>query len=149
MTGSDLVNILIVDDDPDCRLAMREALEEGNIRNPVYEVEGGREALDFLYRRGEHADAPEAGLVFLDVEMPGMNGLEVLRAIRSDRNLDRVPVVMMTAVTDDLVKQEAARAGANSYAVKPLDAAEFMRLVIQATNYWIDIHRRPSGPAGA
>jgi len=144
MTVNDLVNILLVDDDADCRLFIRDAIEDGNIRNQVHEVGDGREALDFLYRRGAHADAPEIGLVYLDIEMPGMSGQEVLKAIRTDGRFDHVPVVMLTGLSDDKEKADAARNGANSYAVKPHDPAEFMKTVMEATSYWIDIHKRPS-----
>lgn len=150
MREDDLVNILLVDDDEDCRMFIRDAMEDGNIRNAVYEVGSGKEALDFLHRSNEHADAPEIGLVYLDIEMPGMNGQEVLKAIRSDRLFDHVPIVMLTGLSDDKEKAEAARNGANSYAVKPHEPADFMKTVIEATSYWIDIHERPSSapPAG-
>ena len=144
MPENDLVNILLVDDDPDCRLFIRDAIEDGNLCNAVYEVEDGKEALDFLCRRDGHSAAPEIGLVYLDIEMPGMSGQEVLKAIRSDKCFDNVPVVMMTGVTDDREKAEAAANGANSYTVKPHDPVEFMKTVMEATNYWIDIHKRPS-----
>ena len=144
MAEEDLVNILLVDDDPDCRLFVRDAMEDANIRNPVYEAGNGKEALDFLYRRGAHADAPEMGLVYLDIQMPEMNGLEALKAIRSDRRFNHIPIVMMAGVSDVSEKVEAARNGANSYTVKPHDPADFMRTVVEATSYWIDIHSRPS-----
>ena len=144
MPENDLVNILLVDDDEDCRMFVRDAIEDGNIRNPVYEVTTGEEALDFLYQRGVHAEAPEVGLVYLDIEMPGISGQEVLKTIRGDSRFEHVPVVMMTGVTDDREKIEAARNRANSYTVKPHDPTEFMKTVIEATNYWIDIHKRPS-----
>ena len=143
MPDADLVNILLVDDDEDCLMFIRDAIEDGNIRNPVYEVTSGEEALDFLCKRGRHADAPEIGLVYLDIEMPGMSGQEVLKAIRADRRFDCIPVVMMTGVTDDKEKAEAAARGANSYTVKPHEPAEFMKTVIDATNYWVEIHARP------
>ena len=147
MPEGDLVSILLVDDDEDCLLFIKDAIEDGNIRNPVYEVTSGREALDFLCRRGAHADAPEIGLVYLDIEMPGMSGQDVLKAIRADGRFACVPVVMMTGVTDDEEKVEAARNGANSYAVKPQDPTAFMRTVIEATGYWIRVHQRPGDAA--
>ena len=148
MPEDDLVNILLVDDDVDCRFFIRDAIEDGNIRNHVYEAGGGKEALDFLYRRGAHTDVPEIGLVYLDIEMPDMSGQEVLKTIRSDSRFDHMPVVMLTGLSDDKEKEDAARNGANSYAVKPHEPAEFMKTVIEATRYWIDIHKRPSsGPS--
>lgn len=142
--GHGLVGILLVDDDPDCLLFIRETIEEANIPNPICEATSGEEALDFLYRRGAHAGAPVVGLVYLDIQMPGISGQEVLKAIRADRRFDHLPIVMMTGIEDDKEKAEAARNGANSYAVKPRDPAEFLKTVVQATKYWIAIHERPS-----
>ena len=143
----DMVGILLVDDDSDCLVLVREAIKEVNILNPVYEVTSGEEALDFLYRRGSHARAPKIGLVYLDVEMPGLTGQEVLKALRSDRRFDRLPIVMMTGLEDDKEKSEAAQNGANSYTVKSNDPAEFLNTVVRATNYWVAIHEPPSSEA--
>jgi len=140
----DMVGILLVDDDPGCLFLIRDAIEGANIPNPVHEVTSGEEALDFLYRRGPHADAPKIGLVYLDIRMPGMSGQEVLKALRDDPRFDRLPIVMMTGIEDDKEKAEAARNGANSYTVKPNDPAEFLKTVVKATKYWVAIHERPS-----
>ena len=105
----------------------------------------GEEALDFLNRRGAHTDAPEVGLVYLDIEMPGMGGQEVLKAIRADARFDHIPVVIMTGLTDESEIIEAASNGANSYTVKPNNPMEFLKKVVETTTYWVDIHRRPSG----
>ncbi|MHC4252678.1 MAG: response regulator [Planctomycetota bacterium] len=145
MAENDLVNILLVDDDEDCLMFIRDAMEEGNIGNPVHSVASGEEALDFLCRRGAHSDAPDAGLVYLDIEMPGMSGSEALKAISADRRFDSVPVVMMTGITDDKEKRGAAGAGANSYAVKPHDPNESRRTIIEATSYWLTVHSLPAG----
>lgn len=138
------MNILLVDDDPDCRLFIREAIAESGYEYVVYEVTGGAEALDFLCRRGRHVDAPAIDLVYLDIDMPGMNGQAVLKAIRADRRFATIPVVMMTAVADDKEKLEAARNGANSYTVKPTSPAEFTKTVVEVTKYWAKIHQHPS-----
>ena len=148
MSDNGLVNILLVDDDEDCLMFIKDAIEDGNIRNLVYEVASGQEALDFLCRRGAHADAPEIGLVYLDIEMPGMSGQEVLKAIRADDRFECLPVVMMTGIEDDSEKLDAARNGANSYTVKPHEPSEFMKTVIEATTYWIDVHKRPRDARG-
>src|SRR5918993_3275925 len=92
------ITILLVDDDPDCRMLIRDAIAECKVSNAVFEVENGQEALDFLHRRGPFADAPRPGLIYLDIEMPGMDGQETLRAIKSSRHLREIPVVMMTGV---------------------------------------------------
>jgi CheY-like chemotaxis protein len=137
------VTILLVDDDADCRQLIRDAIEQGKLDNPVYEVASGQEALEFLQRQGRHLDAPRPGLVYLDIEMPGMNGQETLKAIRQDPRFSDIAVVMMTGVTDDDQKRIAMANGANSYTNKPTDAQTFMQTVVQSTNYWLRIHQFP------
>lgn len=137
------VTILLVDDDPDCRMLIRDAIEQGKLDNPVCEVASGEEALRFLKREGEYRDAPRPGLVYLDIEMPGMNGQETLQAIRKDPRFSDICIVMMTGVTDDEQKRLAMSSGANSYTNKPTDALTFIATVIQSTNYWLRIHQFP------
>lgn len=135
--------ILLVDDDADCRLLIRDAIAECKVSNHVYDVATGREALDFLHRRGRFSDAPRPGLVYLDIEMPGMDGQETLRQIRSNPEFREIPVVMMTGVSDAAQMKLAAANGANSYTIKPANAEQFLRTVIGSTNYWLTIHQSP------
>src|SRR5437762_5069835 len=88
------IAILLVDDDPDCRMLIRDAIAECKVSNDVHEVGNGLEALAFLRRQGPHASAPRPGLIYLDIEMPGMDGLETLKQIKADPNLRDIPVVM-------------------------------------------------------
>jgi CheY-like chemotaxis protein len=143
------VTILLVDDDEDCRQLIRDAIEQGKLDNPVYEVSSGEEALAFLHRTGPWADAPRPGLIYLDIEMPGMDGQETLKAIRRDPRFADIAVVMMTGVTDDAQKILAMANGANSYTNKPTDALTFMQTVMQSTDYWLRIHQFPRGAAQA
>ncbi len=138
------VTILLVDDDEDCRQLIRDAIEQGKLDNPVYEVTSGEQALAFLKREGIHANAPRPGLVYLDIEMPGMNGQETLSAIRKDPRFADIAVVMMTGVTDDDQKRLAMTNGANSYTNKPTDALTFIQTVVQSTHSWLRIHLCPS-----
>ncbi|HEU4753478.1 MAG TPA: response regulator, partial [Armatimonadota bacterium] len=110
----------------------------------VRECRNGAEALDFLYRRGGHANAPRPGLVYLDIEMPGMDGQAVLRTIKADAALRDIPVVMMTGVADERQMAEAAKNGANSYTLKPASAEQFLRTVLASTSYWLTIHQYPT-----
>jgi CheY-like chemotaxis protein len=141
------VTILLVDDDEDCRQLIRDAIEQGKLDNPVYEVSSGTEALAFLNRQGPHARAPRPGLIYLDIEMPGMNGQETLKAIRQDPRFADIAVVMMTGVTDDEQKRIAMANGANSYTNKPTDALTFVQTVLASTNYWLRIHQFPTREA--
>ena len=137
------VTILLVDDDEDCRQLIRDAIAQGKLDNPVYEVSSGEDALAFLHRQGAYADAPRPGLIYLDIEMPGMDGQETLKAIRRDPRFSDIAVVMMTGVTDDAQKILAMANGANSYTNKPTDALTFMQTVMQSTDYWLRIHQFP------
>lgn len=137
------IAILLVDDDPDCRMLIRDAIEESKVSNRVYEVSNGREAMDFLCRRGAFADAPRPGLIYLDIEMPGMNGQETLKRIRSMPEYRDTPVVMMTGVSEETQMHEAAANGANSYTIKPANAEQFLRTVLASTSYWLTIHQYP------
>ena len=143
MDKKDGISILLVDDDEDCRLLVKDAITDGRIDIPVYEVGSGEEALEFLYRRGEYADAPRPGLIYLDITMPGLSGQEVLKELRSNGEFADIPVVMMTSLEDDREKDMAACDGANSYTVMPKEPVKFMKTVMEATDYWINIHRRP------
>ena len=137
------ITILLVDDDADCRFLIRDAIAECKVSNEVHEVCNGREALDFLLRRGAYPNAPRPGLIFLDIEMPGLDGLETLRQIKSDPMLSDIPIVMMTGVCGEEQMQTAARLGANSYTLKPANAEQFLQTVLASTNYWLTVHQYP------
>jgi len=138
------IAILLVDDDPDCRLLIRDAIDESRMSNKVYEVANGLEAMEFLSRTGRFADAPRPGLIYLDIEMPGMNGQETLKRIRSMPEFRDTPVVMMTGVSDEQQMKEAAVNGANSYTIKPANAEQFLRTVLASTAYWLTVHQYPA-----
>lgn len=138
------ITILLVDDDDDCRSLIRDAIAECKVSNEVHETRNGREALDFLQRKGAFADAPRPGLIYLDIEMPGLDGQSVLKEIKSNPALRDIPVVMMTGVSDEKQMAEAARNGANSYTLKPASADQFLRTVLASTAYWLKIHQYPS-----
>ena len=137
------VIILLVDDDPDCRALVRDAIARTSLPVDVHEVVNGREALNFLRRRGKYAHAPRPGLIYLDIEMPEMSGREALKAIKSDPDLKGIVVVMLTGVADDEEIRLAARNGANSYTIKPLTPAAFLRFMRETTKYWLCVHQSP------
>jgi CheY-like chemotaxis protein len=137
------ITILLVDDDPDCRLLVRDAIADCKVANAVYEVSNGAEALDFVNRRGKFANVPRPGLIFLDIEMPMIGGLAALRQIKSDPKLADIPIVMMTGVCGEKEMAEAAAAGANSYTLKPANAEQFLKTVLASTSYWLEIHQYP------
>jgi len=143
MVNNQPITILLVDDDADCRLLIRDAITECKVSNSIYECADGAEALAFLKREGVHADAPRPGLIYLDLEMPHMDGQATLKRIKSDPALRDIPVVMMTGVSDERQMKLAAESGANSYTIKPASAEQFLRTVLASTNYWLTIHQYP------
>jgi CheY-like chemotaxis protein len=137
------ITILLVDDDADCRLLIRDAISECKVSNEVHEVSNGQGALDFLHRRGAYASAPRPGLIYLDIEMPGLDGIETLRQIKSNPALSDIPIVMMTGLCGEEQMQVAAKLGANSYTLKPANAEQFLSTVLASTNYWLMVHQYP------
>jgi two-component system, response regulator len=138
------ITILIVDDDEDCRSLLRDAISECSIRHRVVECANGAEAMEYLNAHRNPNDEGKPGLIFLDVEIPRMNGLEMLSVLRKDERLREIPVVMMTGVADEEVIRRAAQLGANSYTIKPARAEEFLKTVLTSTNYWLTIHQYPA-----
>jgi len=137
------ITILLVDDDPDCRLLIRDAISACKVSNQVFEVTNGQEAFEFLRRAGRFANAPRPGLIYMDIEMPVLDGLGALERIRAVPELRHIPIVMMTGLCDEAQMQQAAALGANSYTLKPANAEQFLRTVLASTNYWLTIHQYP------
>jgi CheY-like chemotaxis protein len=134
------VNILLVEDNRDHADLTRRALKEGNLLNEIFWVKDGEEALDFLYRRGrytEPATAPRPGLILLDIKLPKLGGHEVLRQIKSDRELRTIPVVILTTSDRDEEVRASYLGGANSYVCKPVKFAEFVAQVKSLKLYWV------------
>ncbi len=142
-TSRKSITVLLVDDDPDCRTILRDAVAHVDPAIDVREVAGGVEALAYLRRQGPFADAPRPCLIYLDLQMPDVSGQDVLKVIKSDPELKDIPVVMVTGLDDDEQIRLATRNGANSYAVKPDDPAAFLHCVQVATTYWLYVHRLP------
>jgi len=138
--------ILLVDDDPDVRMLTRDAISQTGLFSEVREVSSGREATEYLQRCTRAEDGQRPDLIYLDIDMPGMSGQEVLKWIRAREELDDVPVVMMTGLDDEAQKLQAARNGANSYTLKPVNPDEFLKTVHEATEYWTLIHQLPRRP---
>jgi len=134
------VAILLVEDNPDHAELTLRALKNGNVLNEVFWVKDGAEALDFLEHRGPYADpntAPRPGLILLDLNLPKVDGHEVLRRIKTDDTLRTIPVVMLTTSARDDEVSECYNAGANSYMCKPVRFTEFMERVRTIKLYWL------------
>lgn len=135
-------NILLVDDDQNDVILMIKALAEVNFGNEIIIAEDGEEALDFLYKRGKFADYKGDNPVFilLDIKMPLMNGIEVLKLIRNDHSFDKIPVIMMTSSRDTHDLDECYENGANSFVVKPVNITDFIKVVKEVGKYWIVVN---------
>jgi CheY-like chemotaxis protein len=126
------------------------ALEEHHLANEVVAVGDGVEALDYLYRRGAFA-AREAGnpaVVLLDLKMPRVDGLEVLRQVKSDPELRTIPVVIMTSSREERDLVESYRLGVNAYVVKPVDFEQFVAAVKEVGMFWAVVNEPPPETAG-
>jgi len=137
------IEILLVEDSPgDVRLT-REALREGKVSNQVHVADDGVEAMAFLRREGPYADAPRPDLVLLDLNMPRMDGREVLAEMKADDALRSIPVVILTtsAAEEDVVKSYDLHA--NCYVTKPVDLDQFMRVVQSIEDFWLTLVRLP------
>jgi|SRR6185503_1168880 len=145
-----LKRILLAEDNPrDVELVL-DALDEHRLANEVTVVRDGAEALDFLYRRGDYSTRPDSlpVVVLLDLKMPKVDGLEVLRQIKSDPKLKIIPVVMMTSSREEQDLVQSYQLGVNSYLVKPVKFQQFVESVKQLSVYWALMNEPPPGTAG-
>lgn len=139
------VEILLVEDDPtDAELTLR-VLRKKRIANNVVWVKDGVEALDFIFRRGVHAGRSEdhPRLILLDLKLPKVDGIEVLRQLKSSEHTKTIPVVMLTSSAEESDVVKSYKLGANSYIVKPVDFEQFGETVAGAGLYWVLTNRVP------
>ena len=144
-------SILLVEDNQDDEALTLRALSRNNITNQVQVVRDGQEAVDWLEATGPHADRnPDdvPALILLDLKLPKIDGLEVLRRLRANPRTALVPVVILTSSKEDRDRASGYQSGANSYVQKPVDFAEFKEAVRQLGLYWLLLNEPPP-PAGA
>jgi CheY-like chemotaxis protein len=144
---NELKRILYAEDSaPDVELTLA-ALEDQHLANEVVVVGDGAEALDYLYRRGAYAARPPGhpAVVLLDLKMPRVDGLEVLRTLKGDESLRSIPVVIMTSSREERDLVESYRLGVNAYVVKPVDFAQFSEAVKQVGMFWALVNEPPPG----
>jgi len=137
------IDILLVEDNPgDVRLT-REALKEGKVNNRMSVATDGAEAMRFLRREGEYADAPRPDLILLDLNLPKKDGREVLAEIKEDPDLRRIPVVVLTTSRDERDVLGAYNSYANCYITKPLDLDQFISVVRSVEDFWLEVVKLP------
>jgi CheY-like chemotaxis protein len=142
------VELLLVEDNPDDAELTINTLRGGSICGlrglRVHHVEDGEQAMAFLGREGRYANAPRPDLILLDLEMPRMNGLEVLAAVKEHPNWRRIPVVMMTSSSKEEHVLSAYGRHANCYVTKPVDLDEFIAVVRSIEDFWLSLVRLPA-----
>lgn len=138
------IKILLVEDNPaDVRLT-QEALQDAKIRNALFVVDDGAKALDFLLQRGDYANVPRPDLILLDLNLPKIDGTQVLKEIKQHEKLKFIPVVVLTtsAAEEDVVKSYGLYA--NCYVTKPVDFEQFVRIIHSIENFWFSIVKLPT-----
>jgi two-component system response regulator len=137
------IEILLVEDSPADILLTREAFEQNKIVNQIHVAEDGIRAMDFLYKRGEYASAPRPDLILLDLNLPRKNGREVLAEIKSDPELKKIPIVVLTtsSAEEDILK--AYDLNANCYVIKPVGFDNFMKAIQSIRHFWFSVVTLP------
>lgn len=142
--------ILLVEDNPDDELLAMRALASNRVANDIVVARDGVEALEYLFAEGRFAGrdlASQPALILLDLKLPKIDGLEVLRRIRADERTALLPVVVLTTSGEERDMVASYRLGANSYIRKPVDFTQFSEAVRQLGVYWLLLNQRPAGPA--
>ncbi|THA71099.1 response regulator [Streptomyces sp. A0958] len=137
------IEILLVEDDPGDELMTREAFLDNKIRNKLHVARDGEEALDFLYRRGAHAEAPRPDLILLDLNLPKYDGRQVLEQIKQDPVLSLIPVVVLTTSSAEEDILRSYKLHANAYVTKPVDLDQFIAAVRQIDEFFLTVVRLP------
>ena len=137
------VEVLLVEDDAGDELMTREAFEDNRIGNRLHVARDGEEALDFLYQRGEHTEAPKVDLVLLDLNLPKYDGRQVLEQIRSDPELTHTPVVVLTTSSSEEDVLRSYKLHANAYVTKPVDVNQFISAVRQIDDFFLSVVALP------
>jgi CheY-like chemotaxis protein len=138
------VEILLVEDSPSDAALTREALEKGKIANNLNCVGDGVEALEYLYRKGEFANAKRPDLIMLDLNMPRKDGKEVLKEIKSDPSLKTIPVIVLTTSHAEQDILQSYRLNANCYITKPVDFKSFIDVVKSIEQFWLSVVTLPA-----
>ncbi len=140
-----LKRILLVEDDPnDIELTLG-ALSEHNLANEIVIARDGVEALDYLYRRGDFASRPAGNpvVILLDLKMPKLGGLQVLRQLKADEDMRFIPIVILTSSRESRDLEECYKLGVNAYVVKPVRFAEFVEAIKGISMFWVLINELP------
>lgn len=146
-SNSSNIHILLAEDDPDDRLLTRRALEKSQLANTVDTVEDGEELMQYLRREGEYAEAdaaPRPGLILLDLNMPRMDGREALKKIKSDSELRRIPVIVLTTSEAEQDILQTYDLGVNAFVTKPVTFDDLANTLQALGEFWFEIVKLPN-----
>ncbi|MGA2060585.1 MAG: response regulator [Thermoguttaceae bacterium] len=137
------IEILLIEDNPGDVDLTKEALQDAKVRNRLNVVDDGAKAVDFLYKRGEYADAPRPDIILLDLNLPKKDGRQVLEEIKADPQLAEIPVVILTTsqAEEDIIRSYQLHA--NCYITKPVDFKQFMHVVKSIEEFWLTVVKLP------
>jgi two-component system response regulator len=140
------VTILLVEDNPDDVELTLHAIKKNNIANPVEVLRDGQEALDYIFYKGKYSNSTHSlpGLILLDLKLPKVDGIEILRNIKTDRRLKLIPVVVLTSSKEEKDVIESYDLGVNSYIRKPVDFDQFVETVKHIGFYWLLLNEPPA-----
>jgi len=140
------IDLLLVEDDPGDAMMTREALNEAKVVHQLHVVDNGEAAIAFLRQEGEYAEAPRPDLIFLDLNLPRVDGREVLAFVKGDDSLRRIPLVILTTSDsqDDIARSYDLHA--NAYVTKPVDFESFLKAVRQVDDFFLTVAKLPPPP---
>ncbi|MEB2782040.1 response regulator [Algoriphagus sp. C2-6-M1] len=133
------VHILLVEDNEGDIVLTLEAFEEGKIKTKISVVKNGQDALDYLYNRGKYEKAEKPDLILLDINIPIITGLDVLKEVKTDTKLKKIPVIVLTTSSNEKDINMAYQNHANSYIVKPIELEDFLKAVLKIEEFWIQL----------
>lgn len=142
-TSGRAIDILLVEDDPGDELITREAFEHNKLKNRLHVAHDGEEGLNYLYQRGAYEHAPRPDLILLDLNLPKYDGRHLLEKIKSDPELSRIPVVVLTTSSAEEDILRSYKLHANAYVTKPVDLDQFMNAVRQIDEFFVQVVRLP------
>ncbi|MEJ2418180.1 MAG: response regulator [Exilibacterium sp.] len=140
------IECLLIEDNPGDVELTRESLKHGRIRNNLHVVEDGEQALDYLFQRGEYANTLLPDIILLDLNLPKIDGREVLRALKTDSRRRHIPVIILSSSEAAQDIQESYRLHANCFISKPVQLNDFIKAVQMIETFWIDIVHLPTLP---
>ena len=141
------IEILMVEDNPADVELTKEAFSEGKLNNRLHVVNDGEEALDYLYKKGRFSDAETPDIILLDLNLPKLNGKQVLAEIKSDEALSFIPVIVLSSSEDNADIKAAYSLNANSFVTKPVAIDDFLEVVKGIEHFWVEIVKLPNNVA--